>query len=200
VPPHQLKKGLKEIGIDLEGVAGSLQDAAVFASGTGKSDLGGALVLSTKGSQATKAVESIGLLLRQVNVQGVTALGGKYKGFSIHSEELGSKPLVVAATEGRLAIGYGLAPTVAGLTSGSGSGKTLSEVPAYEEAVSALGGTPIGGFADGQGALKLADALVPGSDEGFRKAKKYLRNIEFLALGSASQGELATAKLIVGLK
>ena len=79
VPPHQLKKGLKEIGIDLEGVAGSLEDAAVFASGTGKNNLGGALVLSTKGSQATKAVENIGLLLRQVHVQGVTALGGKYK-------------------------------------------------------------------------------------------------------------------------
>ncbi len=200
VPPNQLKKGLKEIGIDLEGVAGSLEDAAVFASGTGKNNLGGALVLSTKGSQATKAVENIGLLLRQVHVQGVTALGGKYKGFSIHSEELGSKPLVVAATEGRLAIGYGLAPTLNGLVSGSGKGKTLSEVPAYEEAVSALGGTPIGGFADGQGALKLAESLVPGSNEGFAKAKKYLRNIEFLALGSVSQGEVATAKLIVGLK
>lgn len=200
VPPHQLKKGLKQLGIDLEGIAGSLQEAAVFASGAGKSSLGGALVVSTKGDKATEAVENVGLLLRRVHVSGVTALGGKYSGFSVHSEELGSKPLVVAATEGRLALGYGVPQTVAGLTSGSGNGRTLSEVPAYEDAVSSLGDTPIGGFADGAAALRLADALIPGSDEGFEKAKKYLKSVSFLALGSAAQGELATAKLIVGLK
>lgn len=201
VPPHQLKKGLKEIGIDLEGVAGSLEDAAVYASGVSRSSLGGALVLSTSGSQATKAVENVGVLLRQVQVAGVTALGGKYKGFSIHSEELGSKPLVVAAREGRVAIGYGLQQTIAALVSEpGGGGKTLSDVPAYEEAVESLGDTPIGGFVDGPAALHLVDALVPNSNKGFKEAKRYLKSIRFLALGSASQGELATAKLIVGLK
>jgi len=200
VPPNQLKKGLKQLGIDIEGVSGSLQDAAVFASGVNKSSLGGALVLSTKGSEATEMVANIGKLLRQVHVSGVTALSGKYSGFSIRSDELGSKPLVVAAREGRLVIGYGLPQTLAGLTSGPGNGKTLSDDPAYEEAVAALGDTPIGGFADGPAALHLADALIPNSEKGFKKAKKYLKSIDFLALGSASQGELATAKLIVGLK
>jgi uncharacterized protein DUF3352 len=200
VPPHQLKKGLKQLGIDLEGFAGSLQDAAVFATGANESSLGGALVLSTKGSEATKAIGNIGLLLRKVHVAGVTALHGKYSGFSVHSDELGNKPLVVMAKEGRVAIGYGLAPTVAGLTSGSGAGKTLSDEPAYNDAVASLGDTPIGGFADGPGALHLADALIPNSEEGFEKAKKYLKSIRFLALGSATQGELATAKLIIGLK
>jgi len=198
VPPHQLKKGLKQLGIDLEGLADSVQDAGVFAVGASKSSLGGALVLSTKGDKATEAVANIGVLLRQVQVSGVTALSGKYSGFSVHSDELGDKPLVVAAKQGRLAIGYGLAPTIAGLTSGSGGGKTLADDPAYEDAVASLGGTPISGFADGPAALHLADALV--SDEGFKKAKKYLRSIRFLALGSAGQDEVATAKLIVGLK
>ena len=157
-------------------------------------------MLSTKGSEATKTVANVGKLLRQVHVSGVTALNGKYSGFSIRSDELGSKPLVVAAREGRLVIGYGLPQTVAGLTSGPGNGKTLSDDPAYEEAVASLGDTPISGFADGPAALHLADALIPNSDKGFKKAKKYLKSIDFLALGSASQGELATAKLIVGLK
>jgi len=200
VPPHQLKKGLKQFGIDLEGIAESLQEAAVFAAGANKSSLGGALVVSTKGDKATEAVENVGVLLRQVHVAGVTALGGKYKGFSIHSKELGNKPLVVVAKEGRLAIGYGLPQAVAGLTSGSGGGKTLSDDPVYEDAVSSLGDTPISGFADGPAALHLASTLIPNSDEGFKKAKKYLKSISFLALGSATQGELATAKLIVGLK
>ena len=201
VPPNQLKKGLKQLGIDIEGVSGSLQDAAVFASGVNKSSLGGALVLSTKGSEETKTVANIGKLLRQVHVSGVTALGGKYSGFSIRSDELGSKPLVVAAREGRLVIGYGLAQTLNGLVSEAArKSKTLSDDPAYEEAVASLGDTPIGGFADGPAALHLADALIPNSDKGFKKAKKYLKSIDFLALGSATQGELATAKLIVGLK
>ncbi len=200
VPPHQLKKGLKQLGIDLESVAESLQDAGVFAVGANESSLGGGLVLSTKGSKATETIANVGLLLRQVHVAGVTALSGRYSGFSVRSDELGDKPLVVAAREGRVAIGYGLAPTLSVLASESGKGKTLSDNPAYDDAVASLGDTPIGGFADGPGALRLADALIPNSDEGFEEAKKYLKSIRFLALGSASQDELATAKLIIGLK
>lgn len=200
VPPNQLKKGLKELGIDLEGVAGSLQDAAIFATGNSESSLGGALVLTTKGSQATETIANIGKLLRSVHVAGVTALSGKYSGFSVHSDELGDKPLVVVAKEGRVAIGYGLAPALDGLLSETGKGKTLSEDPAYSDAVSSLDGTAISGFADGPASLSLADALIPSSDEGFEEAKKYLKSIRFLALGTATQGDLATAKLIVGLK
>ena len=60
IPPHQLKKGLKEPGIDLEGIAGSLEDAAVFAVGNSERSLGGALVLTTSGSKATEAVANVG--------------------------------------------------------------------------------------------------------------------------------------------
>jgi hypothetical protein len=200
VPPGQLKKGLKQLGIDLEGLANSFQDAGAFAVGSSESSLGGALVLSTKGSQATDTIANIGKLLRSVQVEGVTALSGKYSGFSIRSDELGEKPLVVAAKQGRLAIGYGLPATVAGLSAGSGKGTTLSDDPAYDDAVASLGDTPISGFAAGSAALRLAAALIPSSDEGFEEAKKYLKSIRFLALGSVAQDDLATAKLIVGLK
>jgi Protein of unknown function (DUF3352) len=200
VPPGQLKKGLKELGIDLEGFADSLEDGGVFAVGTNEGNLGGALVLTTKGSKAVATVASIVTLLRSAHVKGVSVLGGKYSGFSIHSSDLGEKPLVVVAKEGRVAIGYGLPAALSGLTSDSGSARTLSDDPAYDDAVSSLGATPISGFADGPAALRLADSLISGSDEGFEEAKKYLKSISFLALGSATQGDLATAKLIVGLK
>jgi hypothetical protein len=200
IPPGQLKKGLKELGIDLEGLADSLQDAGAFAVGSGESSLGGALVLTTKGSQATDTIANIGKLLRSVQVEGVTALSGKYSGFSVRSDELGEKPLVVAAKEGRVAIGYGLPATLEGLLSGTDKGKTLADDPAYEDAVDSLGGTPISGFADGPAALRLADSLISGSETDFKEAKKYLKSIRFLALGSVTQDELATAKLIVGLK
>ncbi|HEX8689967.1 MAG TPA: hypothetical protein VF729_06975, partial [Solirubrobacterales bacterium] len=113
-------------------------------------------------------------------------------------DDLGDKPLVVAAEEGRLAIGYGLPGTLAGLA--AGSGRTLSDTAAYKAAVSALGDTPIGGFADGPAALRLADSMISPSDEDFEEAKRYLRSIEFLALGSVGDGDLATAKLIIGLE
>jgi hypothetical protein len=199
VPPGQLAKGLKELGIDLEGLTGSLQDAGAFAVGNNERSLGGALVLTTEGSEAVDAIANIGKLLRTVKVAGVTALSGKYSGFSVRSDDLGDKPLVVAARQGRLAIGYGAAPTLRALATEAG-GQTLSENQYYDAAVTALGNTPIGGFADGPAALRLADALIPNDDEDFREAKKYLRNVSFLALGSASQEDLATAKLIIGLK
>jgi hypothetical protein len=200
VPPNQLKKGLKQLGIDLEGLADSLQDAGAFAVGSSESSLGGALVLTTEGSQATKTISNVIRLLRNVEVSGVTVLKGRYSGFSVRSDDLGDKPLVVAAKEGRIAIGYGLPPTLSGLLSGSGQGGTLADNPAYGDAVSALGDTPITGFADGPAALRLADGLISDSDSDFEEAKKYLKSIRFLALGSVTQDELATAKLIVGLK
>jgi Protein of unknown function (DUF3352) len=202
VPPNQLKKGLKELGIDLEALSGSLKDAGVFAVGNSESSLGGALVLTTKGSGASETVANIADLLRSIQVEGVTPLRGKYSGFSIRDqEELGDKPLVVAAKEGRIAIGYGLPATLSGLLAGAASeGKTLSENPVYDDAVSALGDTPIAGFADGSAALRLADSLIPSTDDGFEEAKKYLWSIRFLALGSVTQDDLATAKLIIGLK
>jgi hypothetical protein len=200
IPPNQLKKGLKQLGIDLEGLADSVQDAGIFATGNSESSLGGALVLSTKGSQGVETVSSIVTLLHNAHVEGVSVLGGKYAGFSVHSDELGEKPLVVAAREGRIAIGYGAPATLDGLLTEKGKGKTLSEDPAYADAVESLGDTPIAGFAEGRAALRLADSLISRGDEGFEEAKKYLKSISFLALGSASQGEPATAKLIIGLK
>jgi len=200
IPPHQLKKGLKDLGIDLEGLADSLQNSGAFAVGNSESSLGGALVLTTEGSQGVETVDNIVKLLRGFSVSGVTILGGRYAGFSVRSDELGDKPLVVVAKEGRVAIGYGLPAALEGLRAGEGNGSTLADQADYKAAVDSLGGTPITAFADGAGALRLADALIPSSDEGFEEAKKYLKSIGFLALGSASQDELATAKLIVGLK
>jgi hypothetical protein len=198
IPQHQLKKGLKQLGFDLEGIAASLEDAAVFAVGNSESTLGGALVLTANGSEASDAVAKAVTVLRGFHVRGVTVLGGKVSGFAIHSADLGRKPLVVAAKEGRVAVGYGVPATLLGLA--PPAGKTLSDTPAYKEAVSALGSTPISGFANGRAALRLADALIPSSETEFEQAKPYLRNIAYIGVGTGTQGELATAKVIVGLK
>ncbi|MGB7589321.1 MAG: hypothetical protein WBM00_11495, partial [Solirubrobacterales bacterium] len=197
IPPHQLKKGVQELGIDLEGLVDSLHDAAVFATGNSESSLGGALVLTATGPKASEAVERAIVLVRAFHVGGVSVLGGKVSGFAVHSAELGRKPLVVAAEEGRVAIGYGVPQTLLGLA--APAGKTLADNPTYKEAVAALGSTPISGFVDGSAALQLAEALVPSSDTGFQEAVPYLRKIRFIGLGSGASGDLSTVKLIVGL-
>lgn len=198
IPPGQLKSGLKQTGVDVEKIVSSLGDAAVFAEGRGKSNLGGALILTTKeAAQAKETVGSLGTLLRATQTPGVSAINGKASGFSIRSKELGPQPLVVVAAGERIAIGYGVKPTLKGV---SESGRKLADDPIYKEAVEALGDTPISAFVDGTGALALARSLVPTSDSGFREAVPYLSKISSLALGSGSEGDLTTARLIVGLK
>jgi Protein of unknown function (DUF3352) len=196
--PHQLKQGIGQLGFDLDKVAGSLEEAGLFASGTGKGNLGGAAVFTTTdASEVSTAIKTIGLLVRQSGSPGVTALSGKANGFSIRSAELGPKPLVVATKGDRLAIGYGLPQTLQVLA--EEGGPTLSESPDYQAAVSSLGDTPISGYVDGPGALRLARALVPASKTGFWEAVPYLKAIRYVAIGSGSDGDLATARLIVGV-
>jgi len=104
--------------------------------------------------------------------------------------------VVVAAKGSRIVIGYGVASTLSAFEE---SAKTLADSPAYKEATSALGGTPIAAFVDGPAALKLASALVPPGEEGFREAKQYLTKVDYLAVGSEASGGLITAKLILGV-
>jgi len=197
VPPHQLKAGLKEVGIDIESIAGSIGDAGAYVTGNSESSLGGAVVMEAEDeTQAKNTVSNLGLFLRKAQVPGVTAINGKATGFSIRSSDLGRQPVVVAAKGSRIVIGYGIAST---LSSFQESNSTLAGSPAYKEAVSALGDTPISAFVDGPSALKLASALVPSDNEGFKEAKPYLTKVDYLALGSEASGDLAVAKLIVGV-
>lgn len=198
IPPHELKKTMKAAGIDLEKIGASVGSLGVFATGSSEANLGGAAVLESKNaSEAKNTVANVGLLLRASHTPGVTALSGKFSGFSVRSEDLGSKPLVVAAAGERIAVAYGLPAAAAALAEG---GSTLASNPTYKEAVSALGGTPISGYVAGPAALRLATALIPADKkEGFDKAKPYLRGIEYVAIGAGAAGDRSTAKLIVGV-
>ncbi len=198
IPPHQLKKTMKAAGIDLEKISASVGNLGVFATGNSEANLGGAIVLESKdASEAKNTVANVGLLLRASHTPGVTALSGKFSGFSVRSDELGSQPLVVAAAGERIAVAYGLRAAAAALAEG---GATLASDPTYKEAVSALGSTPISGFVAGPAALRLATALIPADEkEGFDQAKPYLRKIEYVAIGAGAVGDRSTAKLIVGV-
>ncbi|HVY97032.1 MAG TPA: DUF3352 domain-containing protein [Solirubrobacterales bacterium] len=199
IPPHELKKTMKAAGIDLEKIGASVGSLGIFATGSTEANLGGAAVFEVEdASEAKNTVANVGLLLRASHTPGVTALSGKFTGFSVRSDELGSQPLVVAAAGDRIAVAYGLRAATAALAEGGAA--TLSSDPTYKEAVSALGGTPISGFVAGPAALRLATALIPADKkEGFDQAKPYLRKIDYVAIGGGASGDRSTAKLIVGV-
>jgi hypothetical protein len=200
IPPNELKSGLKEAGIDLEAIAASVGDIGVFVEGASESELAGAAVLSAKDAkEATNTVSNLGLFLRSSGVSGITAITGKSSGFSIRDADLGSKPLIVAAQGDRIGIAYGLAAASKALA--ADPSQTLADNPAYKEAVSALGSTPLSGFAAGPELVSLIANAIKGSEDedGFLEAKPYLDKIDYVALGSTSSGELATTKLLVGV-
>lgn len=197
IEPNELKKGLKEAGIDLESIAGSIGDVGAYVTGNSESSLGGALVLDTENAdQAKNTVSNIGLFLRSTGTPGITRITEGASGFSISSPDLGRRPVVVVAKGSRIAIGYGLAPTLASFEE---SDQTLADLPAYKEAVDALGGTPIAAFIDGPAALSLARSFVPPGEVEFEEAEQYLQKIAYVAIGSEASDDLATAKLIVGV-
>ncbi|MGN6216365.1 MAG: DUF3352 domain-containing protein [Solirubrobacterales bacterium] len=199
IPPHKLKSTLKKAGVDIESIASSIGDVGAFVEGSSERNLGGSLVLQTEDPQQAKnTVSNLGLFLRASHTPGVTAIGGEASGFSVHSPELGRQPLVVISKGDRIAIGYGLAGARAVLTE---SGKALADSPPYKEAVSALGGTPITAFVNVPAAVKLASTIEPSADPGRKQIEEVFREkATYAAIGTEASGDLATAKLIVGLK
>ncbi|HVO55555.1 MAG TPA: DUF3352 domain-containing protein [Solirubrobacterales bacterium] len=198
IEPGQLKATLGAIGIDLDKLAESFKEVAVFAQGNTENNLTGALVFTTTGPEAKETVEQIGKLLRVSGQPGVTLLSGKASGFSVRSPSLGSQPLVVATEGDRVAISYGAAASVQALSASEGA--TLAKDPAFEEAKKSLGSTPISGFVDGPAALALIQNLLPADElEEFEEAKPYLDKLAFAAVGAGSSGDLTTSKVILGL-
>jgi hypothetical protein len=198
VPPHQFKKAMSQSGIDIESLLGSVGDLALFVEGNSENNLGGAAVLEAKNeTEAQNTVKNIGLFLRAAGTPGVTAISENgVSGFSIASDELGSKPLVVAVADEKIAFAYGPKAATAAL---SGKAGTLADNAEFKAAQSALGDTPISGYVSGKSALTLINAVAsPLELEELAEAKPYLEKVSYLAVGGSSDGDNATAKLILG--
>lgn len=197
IGPGELNGVLAQVGVDLEGVAGSLSDGAVFVEGGGRGTLGGALVLVGKSSEAADAIGALGALLRATRIPGITAVSGRASGFSIRSDELGEKPLVVIGKGKRVAIGYGAAAALKALD--DDPGPRLGDTAGFEAASKALAGSPISAYVDGPAALRLAEALAPRSESDFWELRKWLRKVTWIGISTGNEGDLATAKLVAGI-
>jgi hypothetical protein len=198
VEPGELKGALELAGINLDSIAESIGDVGGFAEGSSEGSLGGALVIETdSATEAKNTVSNIGLLLRAAGTKGVTAISGEVSGFSVHTAELGPKPLIVGAAGEKIVVAYGPKSAAQALRTNA---KTLGSTADFEAAKGALGSTPMSAFVDGGPALKLIEAIVPAEEqEELDAAKPYLRKISYAAIGTESKGAATTAKMIVGL-
>ncbi|HVT00236.1 MAG TPA: DUF3352 domain-containing protein [Solirubrobacterales bacterium] len=199
IGPGELKPALETVGINLDSIAESIGDVGGFVEGASMGSLGGAVVIDTSNAaEAKSTVGNIGLLLRATGTKGVTAIGGKVSGFSIHSAELGRKPVIVGASDDKIVISYGPRAAAQALRSNA---KTLGSTADFEAAKGSLGSTPMTSFVDGRPALRLVDALLsPAEEAKLADARPYLRKISYVGIGSEAKGEATTAKVIVGLR
>lgn len=198
--PNELKSAMKAANIDLDRIGGSIEDLGAFAQGNTESNLTGAVVLTTTDAKEAKnTVSNIGLLLRASQTPGVTAISENgVSGFSIRADDLGGQPLVVAAKEEKIAISYGPGAAAAALTAGKSA--TLAENPAFKAAGDALGDTPLSGFIAGPATVALVEnMLAPEEAAELAEVRPLLDKIEYIAIGTGSDGDLATSKLIIGL-
>ena len=199
VPPGALKSTLARTGIDLDRISGSIGDLGAFAVGSDLRSLGGAVVVTTDDPQAARdAVTGFGALLRRSQTRGFTPVTGNAPGFAFRTPQLGPQPLVVLASDKKIAIGYGVKPTEQALS--APGGETLADSDAFKAAQESLGGTALTGFVDLGPVLELVKNLGAASDPGFAQVEPYLEKLDFLAFGSGQEGNLSVSKIILALK
>jgi len=198
IEPGELKPALETVGINLDAIFGSIGNVGGFVEGSAVGNLGGAAVIETdNANEAKNTVANVGLLLRASGTKGVTAISGNLSGFSVHSDELGPKPLIVGATGEKIVIAYGPKAAAQALRSG---GKTLGSVAGFQAGKETLGATPMSAFIAGGPGLRLVEALLsPEERAEIAGARPYLRKIEYVAIGSEAKGQTTTARVIVGL-
>jgi Protein of unknown function (DUF3352) len=197
--PGELEAAFEQLGIKVEALSKAIGNVAGFVEGSSEASLGGALVVETKdATEAKNTVANLGLLLRATKTPGVTAIGGELSGFSVRSSDLGSQPLIVGAAGERIVIAYGPRAAAQALRANA---KPLGSTADFEAAKGVLGSTPITAFVAGGPALKLIEALLSPTEQAkIATAKPYLQKIEYAAVGSESEGEVTTAKVILGMQ
>ena len=199
-PAEPVQERLKEAGIDLDKIAGSIGDLGVFVEGDSESNLGGAVVMTT-----TKAERSAEHGRQHRPAAARHRHPGRDRDLRRPQRLLGPQRRTSARSR------WSSPPRASRSRSPTACRRRPrrlhrpqarpSATPGFKEAASALGATPISGFVGGPAALSLASALLPADEKAeFEEAKPYLDKIELPGdRRRFRRRRQATAKLIVGL-
>ena len=193
----------KEAGIDLDKIAGSIGDLGVFAEGSSESSLAGAVVLTTEGREGSDQHrrQHRPAAARHRHRRASPRSPARSSGFSIRSagprrrsrwssppRATGSRsPTACRRRPRRWPRGSGRDPRRQRRPTRKPSAPSATRRSAASSTARRRCSSP-----------RVADRR-PTNEDGFDEAKPYLDKIAYLAIGSGSSGDLATAKLIAGL-
>jgi Protein of unknown function (DUF3352) len=200
VDPATLLQGLKaQLGVDVQkDLLSWMGDAALFVRGTSTSDLGGALVVTSKDPAASRA--AIPKLEKLLKGLGVTtgALSGDVSGADGFTVKVGGplpSGIDVATKDDTFVIAYGKDALKDAL---GGGGDALGDSAPYKTAAGLLEGAKPSLFLDTPQVVKLIGAFA-GSDEGFAKAKPTLDAFGPAAAGIVKDGDVTRLKAAVAV-
>ena len=190
-------------GHDLEEIAGSLGEGAIFVEGTSERQLAGALVVESKDPALTGDIlNRLGTLLRQgsdpkeTTVEPLASTGGD-QGFRVtdHSGDL-AQPVDIIQRDDKLVIGYGPNAAAQALEGGD----TLSGTAAFTSAKDRLSDLGVDAFLSFAPVFQLAESAGAGDDPDYQQAKPYIDALDYVAVGSGDEDDRALVKFVIGLK
>jgi hypothetical protein len=192
-----------QTGIEVDALTAALGEGALYVNGTSKADLGGALIIQDKDETVTaNLLDRLEDLINQRS-QGqvkVKPIPGASAGFQLvdPSGRL-QKPIQVVQSSGKIVIGYGPDSVLqAGRVATAAS--TLGEEPSFSAAREAVGALGVDAFFSIEPILQLAESEGVAEDPDYETAKPYLDDLDFLALGSGSNGDRNIVRFILGIR
>jgi uncharacterized protein DUF3352 len=187
-------------GASLDELTAALGDAALYVQGVTEPTLRGALVIQSDDTELT------GRLLTQL--QSLLQLGGGGRafkelslpgggtGFQINDPGVAPQPVELVQQDDKLVIAYGSGSAQEALT----PAQPLSSSPVFgaaEEKISSLG---MDLFVSLAPVFQLAESEGAAKDPGYQQAKPYTDALDYVAVGSGSEDDGASARFIIGLK
>jgi hypothetical protein len=200
IDPATLLSQLKDqLGIDVEkDLLSWMGNADLFVQGTSMSDLGAALVVTSKDPAASKAaIPKLKRLLSGLDVK-TSALSGPgtsdATGFSIDVGGPIAGGIKVASKDDKFVIAYGSSA----LKDALDGGDTLGDSDPFKTAAGLLDGAKPSLFLDTPQVVKLVGSFA-GSDEDFAKAKPTLDAFGPAAAGVTRDGDVTRLKAAVAV-
>ena len=199
VDPATLLQGMKsQLGVDVEkDLLSWMGDAALFVRGTSMSDLGGALVVTSKDPAASRAaIPKLEKLLKGLSVD-TGPLTGDVAGADGFTVKVGG-PLPggidVATKDDKFVIAYGKDALKDALSGGD----ALGDSAPYKTAAGLLDGVKPSLFLDTPQVVKLISAFA-GNNADFAKAKPTLDAFGPAAAGVTRDGDVTRLKAAVAV-
>ena len=192
-------------GASIDELTGALGESALYVQGANAQSLGGALIVQSNDTELT------GRLLTQLQGLITAGAGGRAReltlpgggtGFSFSDPAEAPQPFEVAQQGDRIVIAYGAGSAQQALAGGGGGpgGGQISTTAAFAAAAGKLESLGVDLFLSFPTVFQFAESQGAANDPEFRQAKPYIDALDYLAVGSGSEDDRTSFRLVIGLK